>query len=348
MHLELVGDFNLNTETKFQGVLVGGLSGIDYNSKLNRLVSISDDRAQRGPARLYELDFQLTKTPVTFQVKKQINLKDEKSKPIAMGHIDAEGIRLLNSGNYLISTEGDSRQTLLPTESNVLDFNPSGSLIRKFSIPISVQHKARIQTGTRNNRGFEALAVSLDEKTVLVASESSLAQDFNEDQKKAPQPCRVLVYQKSKNSSYTYQGSFVYKIDRLYSDSLKSSKLKGEQGLVELTFLNSETVLALERGYIKNHNHQINRIYSFKLPNPEQLKKEGSTKTLKKIKKTLILDLDQPSFLKRLSAGFQSIDNLEGMTVGPKRNGKKTLILASDNNFSESQRTQFLVFTIHP
>ena len=42
-----------------------------------------------------------------------------------------------------------------------------------------------------------------------------------------------------------------------------------------------------------------------------------------------------------------TIDNLEGMTFGPRlRDGRELLIVVSDNNFSSGQVTQFLAFAV--
>ena len=41
------------------------------------------------------------------------------------------------------------------------------------------------------------------------------------------------------------------------------------------------------------------------------------------------------------------LDNVEGITLGPKLpDGRKSLLLVSDNNFAASQFTQFLLFAI--
>jgi hypothetical protein len=41
------------------------------------------------------------------------------------------------------------------------------------------------------------------------------------------------------------------------------------------------------------------------------------------------------------------IDNIEGITFGPKlTNGKQSLLFVSDNNFSEKQITQVLLFEV--
>jgi hypothetical protein len=42
------------------------------------------------------------------------------------------------------------------------------------------------------------------------------------------------------------------------------------------------------------------------------------------------------------------IDNIEGITFGPKlANGKQSLLFVSDNNFSEKQKTQVLLFEVN-
>jgi hypothetical protein len=41
------------------------------------------------------------------------------------------------------------------------------------------------------------------------------------------------------------------------------------------------------------------------------------------------------------------LDNVEGMTLGPRLpDGRRSLVLVSDNNFAASQFTQFLLFAL--
>jgi len=40
------------------------------------------------------------------------------------------------------------------------------------------------------------------------------------------------------------------------------------------------------------------------------------------------------------------LDNIEGVTLGPVANGKQTLIFVSDNNFNNTELTQFVAFTV--
>jgi hypothetical protein len=54
--------------------------------------------------------------------------------------------------------------------------------------------------------------------------------------------------------------------------------------------------------------------------------------------KTLILNMDDLGIF---------IDNIEGVTFGPKlANGKQSLFFVSDNNFSDKQKTQVLLFEV--
>jgi hypothetical protein len=54
--------------------------------------------------------------------------------------------------------------------------------------------------------------------------------------------------------------------------------------------------------------------------------------------KTLLFDLG--------SLGIP-LDNVEGMTLGPKLpDGRQSLVLVSDNNFAAAQFTQFLLFAL--
>ena len=61
------------------------------------------------------------------------------------------------------------------------------------------------------------------------------------------------------------------------------------------------------------------------------------------VSKTLLLNL---SDLKNDDGSFLALDNIEGITWGPLVDGKRTLILASDNNFGALQFTQFVALQL--
>jgi hypothetical protein len=58
------------------------------------------------------------------------------------------------------------------------------------------------------------------------------------------------------------------------------------------------------------------------------------------ITKALAVDLSA-------TPGLSPLDNIEGITLGPKLpDGRQSVVLVSDNNFSPSQVTQFLLFAM--
>jgi len=57
----------------------------------------------------------------------------------------------------------------------------------------------------------------------------------------------------------------------------------------------------------------------------------------------MLLDL---SSLTNDDGSVLALDNIEGITFGPMVDGKRTLILVSDNNFNPAQFTQFIALTI--
>jgi 3-phytase len=57
---------------------------------------------------------------------------------------------------------------------------------------------------------------------------------------------------------------------------------------------------------------------------------------LRPARKRLLLDLDELGI---------PLDNVEGLTFGPRlRGGRRSVVLVSDNNFAPTQFTQFLLF----
>jgi hypothetical protein len=66
---------------------------------------------------------------------------------------------------------------------------------------------------------------------------------------------------------------------------------------------------------------------------------KGDISRINPVKKKLVLDLSQLGIY---------LDNLEGMELGPRLpDGSPSLLLMSDNNLSDTQVTQFLLFRLN-
>jgi hypothetical protein len=66
-------------------------------------------------------------------------------------------------------------------------------------------------------------------------------------------------------------------------------------------------------------------------------------KSIQPVSKTLLLDLSE---LKNTDGSALAAGNIEGITFGPLFNGKRTVILVADNNFTTAQLTQFIALEI--
>jgi len=136
-------------------------------------------------------------------------------------------------------------------------------------------------------------------------------------------------------AEYLYQ---VESVDVVPKDGTRD----GSNGLVELIALNDVSLICMERRFARSAGTRI-RLFNVSLSGADDISgisrlDEVDSAEIKAVQKSLLLD----------SADFGIVtDNIEGMTFGPRfHNGKRTLILLSDNNFNPRQATQFLGFTV--
>ena len=113
-------------------------------------------------------------------------------------------------------------------------------------------------------------------------------------------------------------------------------------GLVELVALDRHTFLAMERSFSVGAPGTGNtiKLYVVELAGAKNISARaslaGQLDKIRPVQKTLLLDLDDLGI---------PLDNVEGMAFGPDlADGRRTLVLVSDNNFAPAQFTQFLLF----
>jgi 3-phytase len=125
---------------------------------------------------------------------------------------------------------------------------------------------------------------------------------------------------------------------------LEPSSIFSVNGLDELLAVNNEFLIAMERsfsvgGTATGTGNSI-KLYKVALPGATDVNGDWSIagRQVRPAEKTLLLDLD--------TLGIP-LDNVEGMTLGPTLpDGRRALVLVSDNNFAASQFTQFLLFAL--
>jgi hypothetical protein len=344
LSLEFLVEYKL-PKAKFKDAPVGGLSGITYDRQNDLFYAVSDDRSDRAPARFYTLKLELDQTAATKNPKiKAITVKDvttlmkEDGKPYEKGTIDPEGIALSPLGSVFIASEGAVNNGI-PPFINEFD-RKTGALKRKLVIPEAFlpNEASQPQRGVQNNLAFESLtlnarATSGDPFNLFAATEAALAQDQEDPSPVQGAKIRMLHYY-VQPPQITLLSEYLYPLE---------PKPRGvlEQGLSELLAIDQAGhFIALERSFglsgfqvklwqiTTGGASDTSRVASFK----------GTLTGVQPIRKQLLLDLNQ------LKIG---LDNLEGMTLGPRlADGSQSLVVVSDDNFQPVQANQFLLFRL--
>lgn len=326
------------TGTTFNETVLGGLSGITYDPINNIYLSISDDRSQNNPARFYTLSIDLTDGTLDngdVNFTEVTTLLDSESNTFPENGIDPEDISLTENNTLYISSEGNTNTLLNPF---VKEFSLSGEEISSLTIPDKFL-PTEGELGIRNNLAFESLTISPDNRYLYTAVEQALKQDGTVATLEDSSYSRILRYDLTDNSTQEY----VYEVESIPKPPNPVEDF-ADNGLVALKALdNNGTLLALERSFAVGVGNTI-RLYEVETQGALDV---SSFDDLYWEEEDTRYDID-PFVSKRLLADLEADfgiepDNVEGMTFGPVlADGSQSLILVSDNNFSESQTTQFI------
>jgi len=317
--VRFIGQQIVPTGARLEGTVVGGLSGIDYDAVTGRYVAISDDRSRHGPARFYDIALALNSRRFDGVSLTGVRFMGQPGGGAYHANaIDAESIRFAGA-DLIYASEGSARAGIAPF---VREMAADGRYLRSFDVPRHFMPGRR--SGVRDNRAFESLTVSSDGARILAATEASLAQDNMEGTRQS----RILSFDRATGEPVA---EYVYEIE--------DGADRSSTGLAELLALDGTRYLALERSTPSRSHGGSARIFLVDLGGATNVAGEDAlTGNYRPAAKSLLLDLD--------TLGIR-LDNIEGMTFGPVlENGRRSLILVSDNNFSKAQVTQFLAFDI--
>ncbi|NUN63967.1 phytase [Pseudanabaena biceps] len=344
-------------------VAIGGLSGVTYDAANDRYYAISDDRSSLAPARFYTFTIDKTTNAVTFTNVTPI--KDAGGNFFALNSLDPEGIALTKNGTVFISSEGEANPAAgRVTAPFIKEFNlTTGQEVRSLSVPTKfvpvvqdtnnngVIDAADTQTsGVRNNLAFESLTISPDQKTLFTATENALLQDGVAADTTVGTRSRIVQFNLTTGQA---EKEYLYITDKVALPTNPANQF-ATNGLVDLLAIdNRGTFLALERsfstgavGTIANTGNTI-KIYEISLQGATDISANTSLTSLTTeqlaaiapVQKRLLLNLDDLA----LPTGT---DNIEGITFGPKlADGRQSIVLVSDNNFSPTQFTQILTLS---
>ena len=330
--ITFLGEVNFPTGLKFKNTEVGGLSGITYNGDKQIYYAISDDRSSKAAARFYTLEIDLDREKISEETVTFIDvttLLNETGQPFPPLSIDSEGITFTQKSLF-ISSEGDRKRQIQPF---IREFSLVGKQLQ--SLPIPEKFLIQPDSGVINNRALENLTVTPSKKYLFTATENALIQDGTEANISTGSPCRILQYDLIKGEA---KKEFLYITEPITSTSNNFGDFE-TNGLAEIIALDDTHLLSLERSFSLDTGNVI-KLFQVDLSNADNIQKINSLNNqfthISPVKKELLLDLSNLELI---------LDNIEGMTFGPKlADGQRSLILVSDNNFNPLQSTQVLIF----
>ena len=364
--LHYIGQQIVPTGASFRGLPVGGLSSIDYVPATGRYLAISDDRSDRGPARFYELALDLSKfnrsaTPGDAGVSwvNMTTMLDLDGQPFGRNKVDPESLRLDSRRNLIYwSNEGQRSSAGFqnPTVRRMtLDGKPAGEFpVPAYYMPSgSAGGLAAGDMGVYNNLAFESIAITPDGKTLWTMSENGLAQDSLPTAVGRGSRARMLSFDLDSGKA---AAEYVYEVGPLPFPPARAGDF-ATNGVPDMLALSSHEFIVIERAYAVGaitpgiaaltQQPTSNTIRLYRVDTRGATDVSGWTsikgRDVVPVKRTLLLDL---SSLKNDDGSVLAVDNIEGLTFGPLFEGKRTLILASDNNFNPAQFTQFIALTV--
>lgn len=325
--LTYLGKVEFPADTRYDGTLVGGLSGISYNPVDQLYYIVSDDRSEHNPARFYTARITLSDnriSDVQFVGTTAFQGLAADAPP------DAEGIAVDPGRHRLYWSSEGARDVdgglLLHPRVRIAGFD--GAPLGEFDLLPGLRVSPDEQ-GPRENRALEGLTLTPGGASVFAAMEGPVYADGPLPDENAGALTRVTRYDAQTGMA---TGQFAYPLDAVTAGP------GGDNGLSDLLALDDGTFLVLERGF---GTHSEVRIYRASIVDAEDVLHRPS-----------LLGAPVGAMTKTLLADLATIpgldpDNVEGLTLGPLLpDGRQSMVLVSDDNFSDSQVTQFLLFAM--
>ncbi len=330
VHPDFRGESTLPAGLPFDGTVVGGLSSITYDAERDLYYAISDDQGSLGPVRFYTLDIDVSDGslgPGDVTVVDVTALEPPAGESYAPGTVDPEGLTLTADDTLVVTSEGVAAAGVDPW---IREYELDGSFIRDLTVP--EPFLVGPGSGVRQNLGFEAAAVGHG-PFVFAGNEAALAQDGPAATPTNGSLTRLLRF---RLDSGQIDRTYVYPVDPVAATPVPPEAFS-VNGLVELLPLNNQFLLAMERSFSVGVGNSVS-LHLVGVPGADDVSGVHSLlgADVSPVTKTEVLDLD--------TLGL-TLDNLEGMTFGPRLpNGHRALLLVSDNNFTPGQVSQFLLF----
>ena len=334
---------------------LGGFSALDYSGTGTRYAAMSDRGADDGavgyPCRVQMLDIVIqpgTEEPVSAKVAETILFRDTNKRPFIglaaaiepteenAHRFDPEGFRFNSAGGFFVSDEYG------PV---LIEFQPDGVEKRRFNVPAHLQvaspnadkvaENAANKTGRASNRGMECLALSTDGTKLVGLIQGPLLQDGQRTPEGVVigRNCRLIEIELASGKTR----EFVYQM---------ASDLNGNS---EILAVAPDRFLVLERDSGAGEAAAWRKLVMIDLSDATDVSDQITLPQelpagMKPVQRVDYLDFLDPRWK---LAGADMPEKIEGLTYGPALpDGRKTLLVSTDNDFESAEPSQIWVFAI--
>ena len=345
-----LGEQRIPHGTQFAGTTVGGLSGLDRDQTTGTWYIVSDDRSDQQPARFYTADLRfdgpggaLSGVEITGTTP-LLRPDGTPYPPLEAGDgttVDPEDIRVDPHGDGLLwSQEGERIVPADGTPPTLIDptvriAGRDGRFRSELTVPAQERPSAQ-ESGIRQNLGPEGLTVTDGGRLVVTAIEGPLLQDGPPATRTTGALSRIVL----QDRSGAVVGQYAYPQEPVFADPVPAdgSASTGVSALLAVDGADATRFLVMERSYVEGVGNKV-RIYEADTDGATDLTGGTPIATARPVTKHLLVDVaDLP---------VASVDNIEGMAWGPAApDGARTLVLVSDDNFSDTQVTQFVALAV--
>lgn len=342
--LRLIGQKALPTGTLFQSVEFGGISGLDRAADGNYW-ALSDDRGgERGTPRFYNISLDYDAAgfnSVTINSQANMQRPDGTAFPANARTVDPEGIRLAPNGNLYWSSEGNwNTNAANRYQPFVREMKTDGTFVRSFNTPALFDYVDNSSTGGRNNKLFEALAVTPNGK-IYTANEDALIQDGNITTLTTGSKVRVTALDPVSGNA---TAQYVYELPKIPVDAAPGAPFGPDNGLPELLAISDNQFIAVERAFAFGVGNTIRLTLTGFDAGTTDVSGIASLTGASYTPMSRELLLEMPIVYEGVT-----LDNIEAISWGKTlANGHRTLVLAADNNFSTTQTNLFMAFEVIP
>lgn len=331
--LKLLGALDLPPGLAVDGAPFGGISGVDYDRRTGDWLMISDDRSAKAPARFFvgRLDYD-ARGVRGLRLTAQIPLRREDGRTFSASdgeRPDAEALRIdPRSGDLVWTTEGDPVRGFDPA---IRRMDRTGRF--KMGVPIP-KGFGFTPTGARPNNTLEGLSFSPDGRWLWLAMEAPLVRDGPVSSVASGGLTRIA----RTNRDGAVVAQYAYRLDPIQAAPVG----RGDNGISEVLALDEHRLLVLERSGVEHRPGGFAyhcRLYLADTRGAQDVAAVESLRdaAVRPVAKRLLVNLDS---LPGASGNF------EAMAWGPRLQGRRTLVLMTDDNFNAQEPRKILVLRV--